>query len=140
MLQLSGTTLVNHFDYRDGVLHAEGVDLVGLAEAVGTPFYCYSTATIERHYKVFAGAFADVPSEQPWVVLAKKELNEPSERLPTGEKRWKAARESLARARTLRDQGNRAAAEAVWNGLEELYKNDPSATPILEEMQRDRGG
>ena len=50
---------MHHFDYRDGVLHAEGVDLVDLAEAVGTPFYCYSTATIERHYKVFAGAFAD---------------------------------------------------------------------------------
>ncbi len=31
-----------------------------LADAVGTPFYCYSSATIERHYKVFAGAFADV--------------------------------------------------------------------------------
>ena len=31
-------------------------------EAVGTPFYCYSTATLERHYRVFAGAFADVPS------------------------------------------------------------------------------
>jgi diaminopimelate decarboxylase len=51
---------MHHFDYRDGVLHAEGVDIVRLAEAVGTPFYCYSTATLERHYKVFAGAFADV--------------------------------------------------------------------------------
>ncbi|HEY4918636.1 MAG TPA: diaminopimelate decarboxylase [Xanthobacteraceae bacterium] len=51
---------MHHFDYRDGVLHAEGVDLVALADAVGTPFYCYSTATITRHYKVFAGAFADV--------------------------------------------------------------------------------
>src|SRR3982075_3374491 len=51
---------MHHFDYRDGVLHAEGVDLVGLAEAVGTPFYCYSTATLERHYQVFAAAFADV--------------------------------------------------------------------------------
>src|ERR1700744_3337929 len=53
---------MHHFDYRDGVLHAEGVDLVDLAEAVGTPFYCYSVATITRHYKVFAGAFADVPA------------------------------------------------------------------------------
>src|ERR1043165_7297916 len=53
---------MHHFDYRDGVLHAEGVDLPALAQAVGTPFYCYSTATLERHYKVFAGAFADVPS------------------------------------------------------------------------------
>src|SRR5437763_16759659 len=51
---------MHHVEYRDGVLHAEGVDLVRLAEAVGTPFYCYSTATLERHYKVFAGAFADV--------------------------------------------------------------------------------
>jgi diaminopimelate decarboxylase len=51
---------MHHFGYRDGVLHAEAVNLVALAEAVGTPFYCYSTATIERHYKVFAGAFAGV--------------------------------------------------------------------------------
>ena len=51
---------MHHFTYRDGTLHAEAVDLAALAEAVGTPFYCYSSATIERHYKVFAGAFADV--------------------------------------------------------------------------------
>src|SRR5216684_3608128 len=51
---------MHHFDYRGGVLSAEAVSLVALAEAVGTPFYCYSTATLERHYKVFAGAFAGV--------------------------------------------------------------------------------
>src|SRR5467141_3067723 len=51
---------MNHFDYRNGVLHAENVNLASLAEAVGTPFYCYSTATLTRHYQVFAGAFADV--------------------------------------------------------------------------------
>jgi diaminopimelate decarboxylase len=51
---------MNHFAYRDGVLHAEEVDLVALASAVGTPFYCYSSATLGRHYRVFAGAFADV--------------------------------------------------------------------------------
>src|SRR3954469_10148489 len=51
---------MNHFDYRNGVLHAEAVDLAALAEAVGTPFYCYSTATLERHYRVFAEAFGDV--------------------------------------------------------------------------------
>ncbi len=49
---------MNHFDYRNGVLHAEAVDLVALADAVGTPFYCYSTATLERHYRVFSEAFA----------------------------------------------------------------------------------
>jgi diaminopimelate decarboxylase len=49
---------MNHFDYRNGVLHAEAVSLVELANAVGTPFYCYSTATLERHYRVFSDAFA----------------------------------------------------------------------------------
>src|SRR5260370_23278343 len=49
---------MNHFDYRNGVLHAEAVDLIELAKAVGTPFYCYSTATLERHYRVFTEAFA----------------------------------------------------------------------------------
>jgi diaminopimelate decarboxylase len=53
---------MHHFHHRNGVMHAEDVDLVALADAVGTPFYCYSTATLERHYNVFAGAFADVPS------------------------------------------------------------------------------
>jgi diaminopimelate decarboxylase len=49
---------VNHFDYRDGVLHAEDVPLPEIAAAVGTPFYCYSTATLSRHYRVFSQAFA----------------------------------------------------------------------------------
>jgi diaminopimelate decarboxylase len=51
---------MHHFAYRDGVLHAEAVNIDTLAAAVGTPFYCYSTATLIRHYKVFDGAFADV--------------------------------------------------------------------------------
>ena len=48
---------MNHFEYIDGVLHAEGVSLPEMAEKVGTPFFCYSTATLERHYKVYADAF-----------------------------------------------------------------------------------
>jgi diaminopimelate decarboxylase len=51
---------MHHFAYRNGVLHAEAVDLVVLADAVGTPFYCYASATLDRHYRVFADAFADV--------------------------------------------------------------------------------
>jgi diaminopimelate decarboxylase len=51
---------MHHFAYRNGVLRAEAVDLVELAQAVGTPFYCYSSATLKRHYEVFAAAFADV--------------------------------------------------------------------------------
>jgi diaminopimelate decarboxylase len=51
---------MHYFAYRDRVLHAEAVNLAELADAIGTPFYCYSSATIERHYNVFATAFADV--------------------------------------------------------------------------------
>jgi len=61
---------MHHFDYRNGVLHAEAVNLVDLAQAVGTPFYCYSTATLQRHYRVFAGAFADVPALVCYAVKA----------------------------------------------------------------------
>jgi len=53
---------MHHFSYRDGAMRAEDVDLTAVARAVGTPFYCYSSATIERHFMVFAEAFADVPS------------------------------------------------------------------------------
>jgi diaminopimelate decarboxylase len=53
---------MNHFQYLNGVLHAEDVSLASLADEVGTPFYCYSTATLERHYRVFAEAFAGVPT------------------------------------------------------------------------------
>jgi diaminopimelate decarboxylase len=49
---------MHHFDYRKGVLHAEDVDLNLIAEEVGTPFYCYSTATLERHYRVMDKAMA----------------------------------------------------------------------------------
>ena len=51
---------MNHFEIRDGVLHAEDVSVETIAHDVGTPFYCYSTATLTRHYTVFAEAFADI--------------------------------------------------------------------------------
>ncbi|MGP2494042.1 diaminopimelate decarboxylase [Mesorhizobium sp. PUT5] len=51
---------MNHFDYRDGVLHAEDVAIPDIAAEVGTPFYCYSTATLTRHFRVFSEAFSDL--------------------------------------------------------------------------------
>jgi diaminopimelate decarboxylase len=51
---------MHHFAYKNGVLHAEDVNLQALAEEVGTPFYCYSTATLERHFRVMDGAFKDI--------------------------------------------------------------------------------
>src|SRR3954463_4006865 len=49
---------MHHFHYKDGVLHAEAVSIARLAAEVGTPFYCYATATLDRHYRVLAEAFA----------------------------------------------------------------------------------
>jgi diaminopimelate decarboxylase len=46
------------FSYRNGALHAEDVALAAIAEAVGTPFYCYSSAAIEQHFEAFRNAFA----------------------------------------------------------------------------------
>ncbi len=46
------------FSYRNGALHAEDVALATIAEAVGTPFYCYSNAAIEQHFDAFRNAFA----------------------------------------------------------------------------------
>jgi diaminopimelate decarboxylase len=46
------------FTYRNGALHAEDVALATIAEAVGTPFYCYSSAAIAGSFKEFRDAFA----------------------------------------------------------------------------------
>jgi diaminopimelate decarboxylase len=61
---------VNHFDYRDGVLHAEDVPIPQIAAAVGTPFYCYSTATLTRHYRVFTEAFSELDAMVCYAIKA----------------------------------------------------------------------
>ena len=52
---------MDHFIYRNGVLHAEDVAIPEIAAAVGTPFYVYSTATLERHFKLFTEALSPLP-------------------------------------------------------------------------------
>jgi len=51
---------MDHFIYRNGMLHAEDVPVTEIAASVGTPFYVYSTATLQRHYQVFDEALADM--------------------------------------------------------------------------------
>uniref|UniRef100_UPI003BAAD686 diaminopimelate decarboxylase n=1 Tax=Stappia sp. TaxID=1870903 RepID=UPI003BAAD686 len=53
---------MHHFTYVNDRLHAEDVPVEKIAAEVGTPFYCYSTATFERHFKVFSEAFAGIPT------------------------------------------------------------------------------
>ncbi|NUN14949.1 MAG: diaminopimelate decarboxylase [Myxococcales bacterium] len=52
---------MNHFEYRQNTLHCENVALSSLAAEFGTPLYVYSTATLERHWRVFDHAFRDIP-------------------------------------------------------------------------------
>jgi diaminopimelate decarboxylase len=65
---------MHHFVYRQGTLHAEEVSLADVAASVGTPFYCYSAATLERHIRVFADAFAGSQSLVCYSVKANSNL------------------------------------------------------------------
>ena len=61
---------MDHFQYTDGELSAEAVPLRAIADDVGTPFYCYSMATLERHYRVFADAVKDLDATICYAVKA----------------------------------------------------------------------
>ncbi len=65
---------MNHFEYKDGVLHAEDVAIPDIAAAVGTPFYCYSSATLTRHAQVFVDAFKGQPARLCYAVKANSNL------------------------------------------------------------------
>lgn len=60
---------MNHFQYRNGILHAEDIALTDIARAVGTPFYCYSSATLLRHFRVFRDALSTL---KPLIAYALK--------------------------------------------------------------------
>jgi diaminopimelate decarboxylase len=65
---------MDHFQYKNGALWAEDVALSTIVEAVGTPFYCYSAATLTRHYNVFAQALAGLPALVCYSVKANSNL------------------------------------------------------------------
>ena len=65
---------MDHFTYQNGVLFAEDVKVSDIVSEVGTPFYCYSTATIERHYTVLANALSGLPATICYAVKANSNL------------------------------------------------------------------
>lgn len=65
---------MDHFDYKNGTLFAESVSLADLAESVGTPFYCYSTATLKRHFAVFQAPFAGMDHKICYAVKANSNI------------------------------------------------------------------
>jgi serine/threonine-protein kinase len=82
-------------------------------------------------------SFQGIDSELAWVTQAEKELAKLTY-LPSDEERWAPVRQALERARTLRDDGKHQEAEEVWQGIEDLYANDPSARDILKQITKDR--
>ena len=63
---------MDHFDYRDGALFCEDVALSAIADAVGTPVYVYSSATLERHFNVFRDALIAHGVVEPLIAYAVK--------------------------------------------------------------------
>lgn len=66
---------MHHFNHKDGILHAEDCNLETIADQVGTPFYCYSEATIRRHVRVFSDAFKGQDALTAFSVKANSNLS-----------------------------------------------------------------
>lgn len=66
---------MHHFQYKNGQLFGEDVDLAQLAEQIGTPFYCYSEATLRRHMGVFRNSFGDADVLTAYSVKANSNLS-----------------------------------------------------------------
>ncbi len=94
-------------------------------------------AAARERWQDLVTAFRDVDGERYWVNQADKRLDELRQQLDD-EHRWDSVRQALRRARDLDKAGKRSEAEAIRGGIERLYRNDPSAGPILDEIRKDR--
>jgi serine/threonine-protein kinase len=108
--------------YRDGLRLCRDGDLPGARRVWGD----------------LSRGFRGVESEQRWVELAEKGLAELDKRKPDDDQRWGPVRASVEHARQLRDQGKKTDAETIWEAIEDLYRDDPSARPILDQIRKDR--
>src|SRR5262245_13195646 len=84
-------------------------------------------------------SFQGIEAEQRWVQAAERGLSELKKRSPGDGHRWDTVHEALRTARQLRDEGKREAAEKIWKGIEDLYRDDPAAQHIRDQLRRDRG-
>jgi diaminopimelate decarboxylase len=111
---------MHHFSYQDGVLHAEDVSLPQLAEDVGTPFYCYSTATLQRHYRVFSEAFAGTDALVCYSIKANSNIAVLSTLGALGAGMDVVSEGELRRARAAGISGDRIAFSGVGKTREEI--------------------
>jgi hypothetical protein len=116
--RLSGPMSEGHWFYEQGVrLRQQG-----------------RTAAAKEVWRQLIAAFGDVPAEEPWVELARRELSEnPTNRERSGEERWASVRNALQLARELEQNGKAEEAVRIRKALKELYAGDASAQAILKE-------
>ncbi|MCI0638463.1 MAG: serine/threonine protein kinase [Gemmataceae bacterium] len=87
----------------------------------------------KRVWQNLVTVFQDIDAEKHWVHRAEKSLVD-ADKQALNPQRWKAVQQALVRAAQLRDQDRRAEAEAIWRGLEELYRNDPLAADVMKQI------
>jgi Protein kinase domain len=89
-------------------------------------------------WRAVVGAYAGVPAEEQWVRLAQAGLERLGDDPRPEAERHASANAALQQARTMRDQGKTAQAEAIWKSLEELYRGDPDGATVLAQVRKDR--
>jgi serine/threonine-protein kinase len=89
-------------------------------------------------WKNLVRVFQGVESEKVWVEKAQKGRSALADQVLPDKERWAPVRAALAQARKLYADGQKQQAREIWDGIEELYQDDPSAREILQEVRKDR--
>jgi diaminopimelate decarboxylase len=132
------------FAYRNGALFAEDVDLARLAAETGTPFYCYSTAAIERQYQRFAGAFGGLDALLCYSLKANSNLSVVASLARLGAGADVVSEGEFRRALAAGIPGNRiifsgigkTAAELSFALANDVYQINVESVPELDTLSR----
>jgi hypothetical protein len=92
-------------------------------------------AEARRVWQGLVAAFQEVPSEGPWVRLARTELDKAPAQAEGPERQWAPVREAVRRAQDLRAKGRGEDADVILHGLKELYRDDPAARAVLADKE-----
>ncbi len=135
---------MHHFEYNNGILCAEDIPIDDIARDVGTPFYCYSSATLERHFRVFAQAFKRPGALIAYSVKANSNLSVVRTLAKAGAGADVVSRGELRRALTAGVAANRIVFSGVGKTREEMaealevgiYQFNVESEPELEALSQ----
>ena len=94
-------------------------------------------AAAQKIWTSLIDAFGEIDAEKEWVRKARSALSD-LDRAGKQKNRWQSVHKAIDRSRELRTQGKPDDADRILAGIEHLYRNDPAAREILEEVQRAR--